>query len=675
MISSKKQLLLMGIIAAMIGALYCLPFQKMPLFTVIVFAILFPFQIVLWCLSHDRKMKDFLFCLTLLFFIFFLKHFWNNADALFYLSAIVISALVRYRVLLALTGTALTVEMIREFQYGVERPETVALRYLLFLVAGTLSYFLLRQEKREKEEIRRELNDLKYGMHQVEQEPFAQLSREGQTSRKVDAALALDKSLKNTLDLLFHIFKPDAGLLWQFLPEKNQLRIRNRIGKSEDLKENTIVPMGEGPVGWTALNRKAFFQQDREQSLSFYKKKAGIQSFVAVPVLEGERLEGVITMDSSHQSYFPADVPQMLESFAAQMSETIRMARLANEREETGLEFQAFHHASQVLSSMIDFEEIIRKLHSLCLEIVKSDFTAIAVAQSETLFSLYQWAYSSEDADVQILSDLPHDGTTWVSWFLKNREEPLILSETQMKLQGMPIFTHDERMEPFVTYMAIPMRHQNRCIGAVILAAEQSDAFTSHQARILSILCIQAAVSLENASILKTMETLAITDGLTGLFNHRYFQDAFDRELERASRQKQELSLLLLDIDHFKSLNDNYGHPAGDFVLKNLSAILRSNARKIDILARYGGEEFAALLPGINAKNARKTAERWRKAIQRTTLKWEKKSFAITISMGFAVFSEDATDKKSLIDKADKALYFAKEQGRNQVRHISEVTL
>jgi diguanylate cyclase (GGDEF)-like protein len=663
----------MGFITGIFGTLYWLHFEKHPQFNAAVFAILFPFQAVLWCLSHDRKTKDFLFCLSLLISLLFLKHLLPLSDTLFYLSAIVISALVRYPVLLALTGTSLALEVLREWYFQTEKPEAIAFRYVLFLLAGTVSYFLLRQEKREKEEIRKELDDLRYGIHQVEDPTLALLTDEGKASRKVDAALALDKAMKNILGLAFNVFKPDVALFWQFLPDKEQLRVRNRMGTGHEVKENAVVALGEGPVGWAGLNRKPYFQQDRELSLSFGSKKTAIQSMLAVPVLAGERLEGVISLDSTHLNFFPADAPAVLESFAAQMSEMIRMARLAKEREETGLEFQAFYHASQVLSSMIDFEEIIRKFHSLSLEIVKSDFTAIAVMQDESHFKLYQWAYTTKDQEVQVLNDLPHEATTWISWFLQNREEPLILSGAQLKLQEMPILPQEERREPFAAYMAVPMRHQNKCVGAVLLASERGDAFTSHQSRILSILCNQAAVSLENATILKTMEQLAITDGLTGLFNHRYFQDAFDRELERASRQKQNLSLLLLDIDHFKGLNDTFGHPAGDFVLKNLSAILRGGARKIDILARYGGEEFAALLPGIDLKNARKTAERWRKAIQRATIKWEKKSFAITVSIGIASYPQDGEEKKLLIDKSDKALYYSKDQGRNQVRHFSEI--
>ena len=141
--------------------------------------------------------------------------------------------------------------------------------------------------------------------------------------------------------------------------------------------------MGEGAVGWSALNQKFYFQQEREDGVpvNHYKKNHPVRSLVAVPILHDDRLEGVLSLDSSHLKYFAPDAVPALESFAAQISETIGMARLAKEREERAFEFQAFYHASKELSSLIDFEEIVQRLNLLCGEIVKSDFTAVAVTK------------------------------------------------------------------------------------------------------------------------------------------------------------------------------------------------------------------------------------------------------------------------------------------------------
>lgn len=663
----------MGFILFLLGLVYGLPFDKMPMATSALLSTLFPVQILLWRLALGRKAKDYIFCFSILIAVTILKHYWDYSDFLFYLLSIIAAAVLHYRTFLALTASGFTLEMVREYMYRADVPEEIAFRYALFLIAGSLTYLLLREEKRQKDEYKRELDDLRYGMNQLEFAPIAEISETGQTARKVDAAVALNESLEKIHMLIHGIFKPETTLLWQYLPEKKQLRIRHQAGNTEELKSNLSIEMGEGPVGWAAVNKKTFFQQDRDEGInfSFYKKNAVIRSLLAVPILEGERLEGVISMDSAHMNFFAADAQAALASFASQIAETIRMARVAREREERAFEFEAFYHASKELSSMIDFEEIIRKLNLLCDEIVHSDFTAIAVSQADdTKYSLYEWP--SHDEAPLVHTDLQNDSRTWISWFIQSREEPVILSETQLKLHEMPVLRPEEKLDGLSTFLAVPMRHQQAGIGALLLAARQKDAFSAHQAHVLSILCNQTAVSLENSAIIKKMEQLAITDGLTHLFNHRYFQEAFDRELERAGRQQQPLTLILMDIDHFKGFNDSFGHPAGDFILRSLAALLKTNARKIDILARYGGEEFAALLPGIDLKNARKTAERWRKSIQRSAFKWNKNAFAITVSMGISVFPDDSRVKTELIEKADRALYDAKENGRNQVRHLND---
>ena len=662
----------MALVFLIFAVLFWLPFEDMPLVTAGVFIALFPLQLILWSMYHGRKAKDFFFCFSVVILNVFLKHFFGYSDTIFYVLGILLSAVLRYRIFLAVSGAACAMEILREFFLGTENPDDIAFRYLLFLAAGTVTYLLLWEEKRQKEGYKKELDDLKYGIQQVEDTSSVALSDSEQISRSVDAALALDESLNRCLQLIHSIFKPERAMLWQMVPEKGQLRVRNRIG-CEGLPRNLAVSLGEGPIGWAALNKKTFLQQDRDTPIQYapFTKKQPVKSLIAIPVLDADKVEGVISLDSSHMNYFSSDSETALRSFAQQIAEMIRMARLAKEREERAFEFQAFYHASKDLSSLIDFDETIRKLHQLANGIVPSDWTAIvALNAPANNHSVYLW--EAEQEAPKIFSDLSNDGHTWISWFCTNREEPLIVSDSQLKLQDMPLLHQDVTFSEMASTLAVPMRHQQKCIGALLLGSRHKDAFSAHQAHVLSILCNQAAVSLENSTIIEKMEELAITDGLTGLFNHRYFQHSIQTEIERAERQDQSLSLLIMDIDHFKGFNDSFGHQAGDFVLKSLADLLKSNIRKIDILARYGGEEFAALLPGIDSRNARKTAERWRKAVQRANFKWEGKSFAITMSIGVATFPDDAREKIELIEKSDAALYRAKENGRNQVQHWAD---
>ena len=670
MISTRSHARFMALLFTTFAILYCSPYEQQPWITAGVFTILFPIQTILWRLNHGRKAKDFFFCFSFLIVNLILKHYWHYSDLLFYATSILISAVLRYRVFLGITGLSCALEVLRETYYGTEGAEEVAFRYVLFLVAGTLTYLLLWEEKRKKEQYRKELDDLKYGIQEV-LEPG--ISDEDQVSRSVDAAIALDETLKGILQLVHNVFKPDCSLLWQYLPEQKQLRVRNRAGDGDNIREGLMIALGEGPIGWAALNQKTFFQQNRQEGAGYIsgRKKPAVMSLLAVPVLDQSRLEGVLSIESEHLNYFAEDAEKALCSFAAQIAQTIRMARLAKDREERAVEFQAFYRASKELSSAIEFEDILNKLHVLCEEIVPYDFSAVSVWHDPgDRYSVYQWRNKAEAAEVR--DNLPNNGHSWISWFLNNREEPFILTKSQLELQQMPLLFEDENLPNLAAFLAAPMRHQNKHIGALLLGSAQEDAFSSHQARVISILCNQAAVSLENSAIIGKMEELAITDGLTGLYNHRYFQEAFQQELERAARQQQTLTLLIMDIDHFKGFNDSFGHPAGDFILKSLALLLKKNARKIDLLARYGGEEFAALLPGIDKRNARKTAERWRKTVQRSTFKSEGQSYAITLSIGYATYPADGDSKMGLIEKADRGLYVAKENGRNQVRHVDE---
>ncbi|MBL7960114.1 GGDEF domain-containing protein, partial [bacterium] len=164
----------------------------------------------------------------------------------------------------------------------------------------------------------------------------------------------------------------------------------------------------------------------------------------------------------------------------------------------------------------------------------------------------------------------------------------------------------------------------------------------------------------------------AITDGLTGLYNRRFFNDELDRELQRSARHFLKMSLILLDVDHFKKYNDNNGHQAGDDVLKKVAALFRETTRICDMECRYGGEEFALILPETSKIQALMIAEKLRKKVEETYFENQDKQPLgnLTVSMGVSTFPDDSAHVKQLIEKADAGLYKAKEYGRNCVMAV-----
>ncbi|MFY9268905.1 MAG: diguanylate cyclase [Candidatus Manganitrophaceae bacterium] len=224
--------------------------------------------------------------------------------------------------------------------------------------------------------------------------------------------------------------------------------------------------------------------------------------------------------------------------------------------------------------------------------------------------------------------------------------------------------------------LSIPLIRNEKIAGilTVINKKEKEEPFSSDDIDALSMLCVNAAVAIDNARFLEETEKQAITDGLTGLYNHREFQKRLSEEIERAERYDKTLSLMMLDIDHFKVFNDTYGHPVGDAILKEIAKMIRQGIRAIDFPTRYGGEEFAVILPETAGANALKVAERIRQSIDSAPFVTPAgQPVRLSVSVGIAFFPEDGKKREALILAADQALYFAKKTGRNRVSHYADV--
>jgi diguanylate cyclase (GGDEF)-like protein len=214
------------------------------------------------------------------------------------------------------------------------------------------------------------------------------------------------------------------------------------------------------------------------------------------------------------------------------------------------------------------------------------------------------------------------------------------------------------------SFIVVPIVHQGEFLGLVHLCGSPEGAgFTERDVRLIKVFAVQLGAAVKNAQLYEQ----AITDGMTKLYLHRYFKQRLYDELKRAARFKRNLALIMVDIDHFKSLNDNYGHQTGDEVLKHVASILRRAVRTHDLPVRYGGEEFALVLPETEFGGAVAVAERIRKSIETDYLEVSGVVLKITASFGVAIFPDCADDMDSLIKAADVAMYWSKEHGRNQV--------
>ena len=183
----------------------------------------------------------------------------------------------------------------------------------------------------------------------------------------------------------------------------------------------------------------------------------------------------------------------------------------------------------------------------------------------------------------------------------------------------------------------------------------------------LQTVCSHAAITLAHARMYQRLEMIASTDGLTGLTNRRRFVELLHEVYLRAERFKRKMTLLMIDADHFKIINDTYGHPVGDLVLKRLAGLLQEEARRTDVVARYGGEEFVLLLEETDAEGALLVAERIRDRVSHQVVQGDFGSVKITVSLGIATWPDNGRTAEEVLKNADQALYQAKRQGRNRV--------
>jgi diguanylate cyclase (GGDEF)-like protein len=228
-----------------------------------------------------------------------------------------------------------------------------------------------------------------------------------------------------------------------------------------------------------------------------------------------------------------------------------------------------------------------------------------------------------------------------------------------------------QKKSNYPSILAVPLMNNQETLGVLHIGTVDRrrirDEGLKDEKRMIHFLGGLAAMSIKNAKVFGATKEFAEKDGLTGLYNHRYYQDTMDREMKRSDRYGDPLSVLMTDIDKFKSFNDTYGHQVGDEVLAGTAQIMADVARDSDIACRYGGEEFILILPQTDKNGAALVAERLRKTIEETIYDTEKGKLKVTLSVGVGTFPEDSRDKEVLVRLCDEALYRAKEAGRNRV--------
>ena len=352
-----------------------------------------------------------------------------------------------------------------------------------------------------------------------------------------------------------------------------------------------------------------------------------------------------------------------IEGFITDVTERVKSERAA---EKARIQAEALQEAMAELSSQLDLSQVLRRILVSLRKILAFDSATLFLKVDNQLKVVAARGFKNTSRLID--KTFPADNILLNE--IQNLEKPIILDDAQKD----PRFSSWEGANSVRGWLGVPLIRRNQFIGFMTIDSYSVGTYHQEDALIAQTFADEAAIMIENARLYEKAQLMATFDALTGIHNRRYFFEEAKKEFNRLKRYNNQLSVIMIDIDHFKLINDRFGHAAGDKVLIQFVERVQKKLRNSDVLARYGGEEFSILLPQTGLEQARQAAERIREEIAYQPFSTGEAETYITISLGVAENTDDVADLDELIDRSDKAMYEAKQFGRNRVRIWREKT-
>ncbi len=497
------------------------------------------------------------------------------------------------------------------------------------------------EERDDEEERRRALQSVTASLNEIHSTIFAMLDVVRRSMRLHTCVL---------------LWKEDTG---------EYLRILEAATDSTLLAESSI-PVQFGVTGVVASHGKhvSFCPFNASTTpLPYYHRPEPVMSFCALPVIEDRVVRGVLCADRLTEDPFTDQDREILEAVAAQAIRIVNNERVFLQLAKSKTEQSRLYRASTRLRAANSCDEVLSAAFESARSIVAFE---LAVATSYDPESRRHTVIRADGLWAEQLSGLAFgDNDGLVAQSVRMRYH--LPYKGQYDPVNMSVFTRRVKFKGARSLLVMPLVVRDRAVGTLVLASKRERVFSLQARPLLLVIADQTALSYQNALMVSRLEELATTDGLTGLHNKRVFIDALGRKLLAALRFDKKLSLIMTDLDRFKSVNDTYGHQVGDEVLRRFASVLARNARQVDMACRYGGEEFVIICEETDAEGAWMLAERIRMDMQRESFSSDKGAFAVTCSLGVATAPAQGDTPDELIRNADEALYQAKHSGRNCV--------
>ncbi len=462
-----------------------------------------------------------------------------------------------------------------------------------------------------------------------------------------------EETLNSTIDLIFKLFEPWSTII--LLKDKNTGIYKAKIGKSKG-GINPNASIEKGPLSWFYRNSGILINNeynDTSMNLGYYKDDEFIKCFIASSIEINGQIEGIVVVDRRERIEFNGRDKNILKSISKTLSTLFSLYRYMNASMLEAFRFQSLLNLTERIAGEIKLDEVRQSI----FDSIKTSFPDV-------------WSiFLLKEGNEYYITE--QDGRRY--------RRPLRSSIIALALQKTislckedlsseikrPILLPEERNFEAKSLLFSPFR--GNINGGILLLSNTAGKFSKKDLMVLNLITDIAASAVEKAILYDHEKEKALRDGLTNAYNHRFFQEMLNHQIAESIRNGDPISLIMLDIDNFKWINDKHGHQAGDTVLKEIASLMKERIRNSDILSRYGGEEFAIILPKTTAVKCYTLAESLRETIgNRKFFISEGKNLSVTVSIGISECPAHGDNKDDLVAAADRALYMAKEEGRNK---------
>ncbi len=578
-----------------------------------------------------------------------------------------------------------TTDKVKAFQLGgvdfITKPfhtEEVLARVKTQLKLQTMQ----KQLQEHNAQLRQEISERKQ-MEKILQQRNRELVLLNQVGQIFSSSLDMEGVLEVALAEVQRLLDAFSTSFWLIEPETDELVCMQVRGSGSANLVNWRIPAGQGISGWAVTQNESVIIPDieaDERHLKTIDEQIGvpIRSMMSIPLQVNGTVMGVLNLTDQRVGHFTQNDLRFLEPIAAEAAIAIENARLYTMAQQ---EIAERKRAEQSLRRYTWELALLNKMNRL-LQTCRSEEETYAIV-SETCSHVFP----SESGYLAIIDDSQHAKIVsfWGEYALASQTfdtescRALCNNEPQ-------IMTHLEKNDTcphFSVYakqghgeICIPLSTPDETLGVFSLLLNNDPANSSerewkqlieNKQMIANRVAEHYTLSLVNLRLRETLRIESIRDPLTGLYNRRYMEETLQQLTSRAARYSTQVGIMMLDIDHFKTFNDTYGHETGDVVLQELGILLQNTFRGEDIACRYGGEEFLLILPDVELEKMRKRAERLLLQVRKLRISFQGNDLRITISIGVAALPNHGSEIQDIVSIADAALYQAKQQGRDQV--------